>query len=139
MKILAAIFVGFISTSLVAAESTYTCVVKDVAWVSDKGLVERKKTPYHVKPGAVFIIKKETGDITGEDVSSARMSTEVLDRGGWGGEGGNNYKALSRKEYDPTFREIFYIEVMDNPWYKQIYPKPFFAYYRTEVISGVCK
>jgi len=121
------------SSSLFAGQDTYSCVVKDVRVISDNGLFEKTKSFIPAQVGWNFIIKKRTGEVVGEQITSERMIPDVLDKGG----SGNNFKVLNRKEWDPTFREILYIEVMDSSFHS--YPYSFLGLRFNGTFSGICK
>lgn len=124
----------FTSSSAFAWGDTYTCVVKDIADVSDKGLLERHRGSVYLERGAIFIIKKKTGVVIGEQLNSDGMVSEVLDVGGQG----NFYKTLSTHNAQDNFRRILYIEVHDFIGNKT-YPIPFQGFNLSQPFSGVCK
>ena len=134
MRKLATILLAFFSAPVFAGYDTYTCVVKDIVKVADNGLFEKSKNVYSYNTATIFIINKRTGEVVGDGINSNGMVSEVLDKGG----SDNNYKSLSQKLHDPTYREVLYIEVMDATSHKA-YPIPFIGYRFSTSFSGVCK
>ncbi len=130
-SLLIALFFAFAYTPLLAGQDNYNCMVKDVREVSDRGFFKRQEGLRSAKVGMNFIIKKRTGEVVGEYINSEGMDADVLDKGG-----GNNFKVLNIKNWDPSFREVFYIEVMDSI---NSFQYPFIGYRFSETFSGTCK
>jgi hypothetical protein len=132
MKLLIGAFLLVISTQLLAADDTYSCVVKDVREASDKGMLIKPSGLMSYQIGMNFIIKKKTGEVVGEFITSdGAVTLEVLDKG----REGNNFKTLST--YEP-FRQILYIEVLDSLGHKSA-PFAFIGFRLSSTFSGVCK
>jgi len=130
VSLLIALFFAFAHTPLLAGQSTYNCIVKDVREVSDNGIFKRQNGLRSAKVGMMFVIEKRTGRVVGEYINSDGMEPDVLDKGG-----GNNFKVLNMKNWDPSFREIFYIEVMDSI---NNAPFAFIGFRFSETFSGIC-
>lgn len=122
-----------ISTPLFAADDTYTCVIKDLREVSANGLLVKPNAFVSSQIGTSFIIRKKTGEILGEYVNTDNAYTrDVLDKGGEE----NSYKALST--YGPN-REILYVEVLDNSYFRNKSPRSFIGFILSSTFSGYCK
>ncbi|MEI8129747.1 MAG: hypothetical protein WCG95_09060 [bacterium] len=122
----------FASMQSFADQNTYTCVVKDVKRVSDEGLLVKPAVSVGASIGMNFIIKKKSGEVVGEYINSDGMISEVLDKG----RGSNNYKVVIKKDYDRSFREISYIEVIDS--YSRKTPFAFIGFRFSSTFSGTC-
>lgn len=125
-------FVSLYSTQLFAGDDTYSCIVKDVREVSDKGMLIKPLGLMSYQIGMSFIIKKRTGEVVGEFINSdGAVTLDVLDKG----RGANNFKTLLT--YEPN-RSILYIEVLDSSYFKSA-PFSFIGFRPSTTFSGTCK
>jgi hypothetical protein len=120
----------------------FTCEVKDQKWLNDDGSLTSPPNQWHV--GAIFVVDKLSGDVTGDDAPMLDMTVLYV------GDDENAWKGISTPILDRVLDSVkgpFGVissigNSLDLMWistYKEGPNKPFIYHDATSVLTGICK